>query len=275
MLEKFKNIVLRIWAFASAFVVLTILVYIFFFIAKDGFKAINLTFIFEKPKGFPPGAEGGIFPAIMGSLMLTFIACVFASVLAISTAIYVVFYCKNKFIKGLIHLIVQCMTGIPSIVLGLFGYTLLVLHLKIGRSLLAGSITLGIMIFPFIEMRIEKILLEVDRNILKSSYALGVSKSYTFFNLIVPMCKIDIISTITLAGGFAMGAAAPLTLTAAVISAPIPKSLFSPVMALPFHLYILIEEGISIENAFGTAFVLIILLLIINIFSIYMARLKE
>lgn len=275
MSEKLKNIGLKIWVIASVLTVLTTLVYIFLFIAKGGFKVINPEFIFGKPKGFPPGAEGGIFPAIIGSLMLTFIACIFASIIAISTAVYTVFYCKNKFIKGLVQIIVQCMAGIPSIVLGLFGYTLLVLNLKLGRSLLAGSITLGIMIIPFIEMRIEKILQEVDKSILKSSYALGVSKSYTFLKLVLPMCKTDIVSTITLAGGFAMGAAAPLTLTAAVISAPVPKSLFSPVMALPFHLYILTEEGISMKNAFGTAFVLIVLLLIINIFSIYIARVKE
>lgn len=275
MSEKFKNCALRVWLYLSVLIVLATLFYIFFFISKGGIRVISKEFILGTPKGFPPGAEGGIFPAIVGSIMLTFIACIFASILAISTAIYMVFYCDNKFFKSLVHIIVQCMAGIPSIVLGLFGYTLLVLHLGFGRSLLSGSITLGIMIFPFIEMRIEKILQEVDKSILKSSYALGVSKSYTFINLVIPMCKTDIISTITLAGGFAMGAAAPLTLTAAVLSAPVPKSLFSPVMALPFHLYILAEEGISLENAFGTAFVLVILLLIINVFSIYMAKIKE
>ena len=96
----------------------------------------------------------------------------------------------------------------------------------------------------------------------------GISKAYTIFKLILPLCKSDIISAITMAGGFAMGASAPIILTAAVIFAPIPKSLHSPVMALPFHLYILTGEGISLEKAYGTALVLIMILLIINITAV-------
>ena len=160
------------------------------------------------------------------------------------------------------------MAGVPSIVLGLFGYTLLVLYLRLGRTLLSGGITLGIMIFPYIQVRVEKTLKEVDKDIIDSSYALGVSKVYTLFKLILPICKADIVSAITLAGGFAMGATAPIILTAAVMFAPIPKSLSSPVMALPFHLYILTGEGISLEKAYGTALVLILILLIINILSV-------
>lgn len=160
------------------------------------------------------------------------------------------------------------MSGVPSIVLGLFGYALLVLYLGFGRSLLSGGITLGIFIFPFIQIRVEKTLKEVDKSIITSSYALGVSEVYTLFKIILPICRADIISAITLAGGFAMGAASPIILTAAVMFAPVPESLFSPVMALPFHLYILTGEGISLEKAYGTALVLMLLLLVINIISI-------
>ena len=167
------------------------------------------------------------------------------------------------------------MAGIPSIVLGLFGYTLLVVNLKLERSLLSAGITLGIMIFPFIQVRVEKAFRETSDTITGSSYALGVSNSYTFFRLILHMCKFEIVSAITLAGGFAMGAAAPIILTGAVIFAPIPKSLLSPVMALPFHLYILIGEGISLEKAYATALVLVLLLLIINITSIVLVFRKR
>lgn len=249
-------------------IVFTVVIYIFGYIFKNGIGSINLEFIFSDPKGMPIGSEGGVFPAIVGSLFLMLIACIFASILAISTSIYTVFYCRSKRIESIIHLIVQSMAGIPSIVLGLFGYTLLVLHLRLGRSLLSGGITLGIMIFPYIEVRVEKTLREVDKAIIGSSYALGVSKAHTISKLILPLCKADIISAITMAGGFAMGASAPIILTAAVIFAPIPKSLFAPVMALPFHLYILTGEGISLEKAYGTALVLIMILLIINITSV-------
>ena len=124
------------------------------------------------------------------------------------------------------------------------------------------------MIFPYIEVRLEKIFREIDREVLNSSYALGVSKSYTIARLILAMYKSDIISTVLLAGGFAMGATAPIILTGAVIFAPIPDSLTSPVMALPFHLYILAGEGISLDKAYATAAILVIILFIINILSL-------
>lgn len=268
MSEKIKDYIFKIWIILSTLAVFTAVTYIFGYIFGHGISSINMEFIFNDPKGMPMGAEGGIFPAIVGSLYLMIIACLFASILAISTAIYTVYYCEDKKTEGIIHLVVKCMAGIPSIVLGLFGYTLLVLNLKVGRSLLAAGITLGIMIFPYIEVRVEKILREVDKNIIDSSYALGVSKVHTLFKLILPLCKRDIISAITLAGGFAMGATAPIILTGAVLFAPIPKSLSSPIMALPFHLYILTGEGISLEKAYGTALILILILLIINIVSV-------
>lgn len=275
MSEKIKSFIFKVWITISTLIVFTVVIYIFGYIFRKGFNSINMQFIFDDPKGMPIGSEGGVFPAIIGSLFLMVIACLFASILAVSTAIYTVFYCESKKIESIIHLIVQCMAGIPSIVLGLFGYTLLVLNLKLGRSLLAGGITLGIMIFPYIEVRVEKILREVDKSIIDSSYALGISKVYTIFKLILPLSKVDIISAITLAGGFAMGASAPIILTAAVIFAPIPKSLSSPVMALPFHLYILTGEGISLDKAYGTALVLIMLLLIINIISMVLNMKRE
>ncbi|MBU5438920.1 phosphate ABC transporter permease PstA [Tissierella sp. MSJ-40] len=275
MSEKIKDSIFKIWLTMSTLVLFIIVVYIFGYIFKNGFDSINLEFIFGNPKGMPLGSEGGVFPAIIGSLLLMVIACIFASILAISTAIYTVFYCNVKKIENIVHLIIQCMAGVPSIVLGLFGYTLLVMYLKLGRSLLSGGITLGIMIFPYIQVRVEKILREVDKSIIESSYALGVSKVYTIFKLILPLCKSDIISTITLAGGFAMGAAAPIVLTAAVIFAPVPRSLSSPVMALPFHLYILTGEGISLEKSYGTALILIVILLIINFISMLLGMKRK
>ncbi|WP_077369236.1 PstA family ABC transporter permease [Anaerosalibacter sp. Marseille-P3206] len=268
MSEKLKDYIFKIWIVLSTLAVVTAVLFILGYIFKNGANTINMEFIFDNPKGMPIGSEGGVFPAIVGSLLLMAIACIFASILAISTAIYTVFYCKSNRIASFIHLIVQCMAGIPSIVLGLFGYTLLVLYLGLGRSLLSAGITLGIMIFPYIEVRVEKTLREVNKFVVDSSYALGVSTGYMIFKLILPLCRTDIVSAILLAGGFAMGASAPIILTGAVIFAPIPKFLSSPVMALPFHLYILTGEGISLEKAYGTALVLIIILLLINIISV-------
>ncbi|MBU5427253.1 ABC transporter permease subunit [Tissierella pigra] len=275
MKEKIEDKIFKLWIISSTIIVVTIIVFVLGYILRKGFGAIDLEFIFGNPKGIPLGVEGGIFPAIIGSLLLMILSCIFASILAISTAIYTVFYCSFRKVRDIIHLIIQCMAGVPSIVLGMFGYTLLILYLRINRSLLTAAITLGIMIFPYIEVRVEKILNEVNSSIINSSYALGISKFHTIIRLILPICKADIISAILLAGGFAMGATAPIILTGAVIFAPIPQSIFSPVMALPFHLYILTGEGISLQNAYGTAAVLIIILLLINILSLIIGRRKE
>lgn len=275
MKDRIQDNLFKLWIIASTVIVIGVLLFIPGYILIKGSNSINLEFIFNNPKGIPLGSEGGIFPAIVGSLLLMFLACIFSSVLAISTAIYTVFYCNSRKTSDIIHLIIQCMSGIPSIVLGMFGYTLLIIYFRINRSLLTAGITLGIMIFPYIEVRIEKILNEIDSNIINSSYALGVSKFYTIFKLILPICKTDIISAILLAGGFAMGATAPIILTGAVIFAPLPKSILSPVMALPFHLYILTGEGISMENAYGTAAILIIILFLINILSLIINKKKK
>ena len=275
MKEKFQDNLFKLWIIISTIIVSITIVFILGFIFRKGLGSFNLEFIFDNPKGIPLGSEGGILPAIIGSIFLMILACLFASILAISTAIYTVFYCKSKMLSDIIHMVIQCMAGVPSIVLGMFGYTLLIVYLKISRSLLTAGITLGVMIFPYIQVRVEKILNEVDSSVINSSYALGVSKYYTISKLILPICKADITSAILLAGGFAMGATAPIMLTGAVIFAPIPKSIFSPVMALPFHLYILTGEGISLEKAYGTATVLIIILLIINVLSLILSRKKE
>lgn len=156
MSEKIKDSLFKIWIILSTLLMFTVVIYIFGYIFKNGIASINMEFIFGDPKGIPIGSEGGIFPAIIGSLFLMIIACIFASILAISTAVYTVFYCRFKKIESIIHLIVQCMAGTPSIILGLFGYTLLVLYLGLGRSLLSAGLTLGIMIFPYIEVRVEK-----------------------------------------------------------------------------------------------------------------------
>lgn len=270
------NFLFRMWLMSSALIVLVLVGFIIGYIVLNGMKSISLDFLLSHPKGIPLGAEGGILPAIVGSLLLMLIACASASVLALATAVYVSFYCQSRQLETVVHVIVQCMAGVPSIVVGLFGYTFLVAKLNLGRSLLSAGLTLGVMIFPFIEVRAEKSLREFNRAILQSSYALGVSKVYTLLKLVLPQCKADIVAAVTLAGGFAMGAAAPIILTGAVIFAPIPRSLSSPVMALPFHLYILTGEGISLEKAYATALVLMVLIFAINIVSIALTfRRKE
>ncbi|APF28645.1 phosphate ABC transporter permease PstA [Clostridium sporogenes] len=272
MKKSLKDILLLLWYFLSTFLVVFIVFFIIAYVIKNGIHTINKDFLLNNPKGMPLGKEGGIFPAIVGSLLLMFISSITASILGIATAVYLTLYNKNKKIDGIIHIIIHSISGIPSIVLGLFGYSFLVFFLDLGVSLLAGAITLSIMIFPYIEVVTEKAIEEVDKKLIVSSYSLGIDKTYTFFKIILPQCIEEIVSGIMLSGGFAMGATAPIMLTSAVISAPTPDSIMSPVMALSYHLYILISQGISMENAYGTAFVLMSILIILNFLSMLIVR---
>ncbi|MCW6061157.1 phosphate ABC transporter permease PstA [Clostridium sporogenes] len=272
MKKSLKDILLLLWYFLSTFLVVFIVFFIIAYVLKNGIHTINKEFLLDNPKGMPLGKEGGIFPAIVGSLLLMFISSITASILGIATAVYLTLYNKNKKIDSIIHIIIHSISGIPSIVLGLFGYSFLVFFLDLGVSLLAGAITLSIMIFPYIEVVTEKAIEEVDKKLIISSYSLGIDKTYTFFKIILPQCVEEIVSGIMLSGGFAMGATAPIMLTSAVISAPTPDSIMSPVMALSYHLYILISQGISMENAYGTAFVLMSILIILNFLSMLIVR---
>ncbi|APC80536.1 phosphate ABC transporter permease PstA [Clostridium botulinum] len=272
MKRSLKDILLLLWYFLSTFLVVFIVFFIIAYVFKNGIHTINKDFLLDNPKGMPLGKGGGIFPAIVGSLLLMFISSITASILGIATAVYLTLYNKNKKIDSIIHIIIHSISGIPSIVLGLFGYSFLVFSLDLGVSLLAGAITLSIMIFPYIEVVTEKAIEEVDKKLIVSSYSLGIDKTYTFFKIILPQCIEEIVSGIMLSGGFAMGATAPIMLTSAVISAPTPDSIMSPVMALSYHLYILISQGISMENAYGTAFVLMSILIILNFLSMLIVR---
>lgn len=272
MKRSLKDISLLLWYFLSTFLVVFIVFFIIAYVFKNGIHTINKDFLLDNPKGMPLGKEGGIFPAIVGSLLLMFISSITASILGIATAVYLTLYNKNKKIESIIHIIIHSISGIPSIVLGLFGYSFLVFFLDLGVSLLAGAITLSIMIFPYVEVVTEKAIEEVDKKLIVSSYSLGIDKTYTFFKIILPQCIEEIVSGIMLSGGFAMGATAPIMLTSAVISAPTPDSIMSPVMALSYHLYILISQGISMENAYGTAFVLMSILIILNFLSMLIVR---
>ncbi|MEG2353746.1 MAG: ABC transporter permease subunit [Clostridium sp.] len=268
MKERGANSFVKLWSSISLSIVICTIILIFGFILISGVKVITWKFISENPSGFPPGSEGGIYPAIIGTIYLVIIAGSIASILAISTAIYSRFYCKSKKYKALITLCIQCIAGIPSIVLGLFGYSFFVLKLNLGRSLLSAGITLGIMIFPYIEIRVEKLFNEVPDEIIEASYSLGISKSYTIVNIIIPYTLRDVISAITMACGFAMGATSPIILTGAVLSAPMPKSILSPFMSLPSHLYMLLGEGISVKNAYGTTIILLGMVLVLNLISL-------
>ena len=268
---KLRTFLVKLWAVSACALTFGIIFFLFAWIFVKGAGAITWEFLTEVPKGLIIGTEGGILPAIVGSAWYTGIACLFATILGIATAIYQVYYCKNDRLAQGIAMVMQCMAGVPSIVMGLFGYSLLVHALGWGKCVLAGGITQGIMILPFSQVRAEKALREVDPALVKASCAMGASRAYTIRRIVIPRCLPQLVSGVILGGCYAMGACAPLIFTGAVIMSKVPKDVMKPAMALPYHLYMLLTQGTSAENAYGTAFVMMIVVLITNTLATWFA----
>ena len=128
------------------------------------------------------------------------------------------------------------------------------------------------MILPFIQVRAEKALREVDPALVSASYGLGMSRAYTIRRIVLPQCLPQLVSGVILGACYAMGAAAPLIFTGAVIISKVPKDVMKPAMALPYHLYMLLTQGTSSVNAYGTAFVMMMIVLVTNSLAIWFTR---
>lgn len=206
--------------------------------------------------------DSKIFSAMVGTFEIGIFSMIFGGILAVAAAVYNVFYCKKG--KRILSAVIRCSAGIPSIILGLFGYHFFVIKMGLGRCMLASSLTLGIMIFPYIEIELEKCFNEVSRDLIDMSESLGVSKEYMLIKLIFPVCRVEILNILTLASGFAMGATAPIILTGAVMYGK-TGDIMKPFMALPYHIYILTSEGISTEGAFTASSILLVMVLLLNL----------
>lgn len=260
---------------AAGLLLLVVLFGILGYLFYQGHTSLTQDFFFSSPRGLPLGAEGGIFPAIQGTLFLVVIA-VFTAVLpGLATAIYLAEYAGKSKVNTVINLTIQCMAGIPSIVTGLFGYALFVVKMGFGISLLAGGLSLAIMIFPVIVVTARDALQAVNRDYRWVGISLGVSRRYLLSRVILPQAAPSILGGLLLAMGYAAGATAPIMVTAAVIATPSAGNLFEPVMALPYHLYILFSQQISLEKAYGTALVLVLLLLTLNVIALWFKNLKS
>ncbi|WP_459541649.1 PstA family ABC transporter permease [Parvimonas micra] len=263
---RFKDNLTKLFAFTSIFIVMTAIFLIFSFVFFNGISGINIKFLTENPKGMPLGVDGGIRNAIIGSFLLMVLSMFFSTVLGICFAIYNKIFCKSKIIKMLLSFLIQCISSIPSIIIGLFVYGFFIVTLNIPKSLFTASIALSLMVFPFVELNVEKLIEEFDRQCIRDSYALGIDKIYMCRKLILPTISNKIVSISILAGSYAAGATAPLLLTGVVFMAK-PSGLFNPVMALPFHLHMLLSQSVATEKAYATAMVLIGLLIILNLLS--------
>lgn len=248
--------------------IVLILLLILLFIARQGISVINWRFLTEAPTDGMTG--GGIFPAIVGTVLLvtgSMLAAVPAGILA---GIYVQEYAKAGPVKRFIKLMTNNLAGIPSIIFGLFGMALFVNQLGFGASILAGSLTLGLLALPVVIRTTEESLKAVPDTFRHASLGLGASKWYTIRKVVLPSALPNILTGVILSIGRVSGETAPILFTVAAYFLPrLPSSLFDQCMALPYHLYVISTSGTQIEAsrpiAYGTALVLILIVLAANL----------
>ena len=241
------------------------------FVFLKGFRVISPEFITAFPENGM--SEGGIFPAIVGTFWLATGATVFALPLGVFTAVWLVEYSRSPKMVRILRIGINSLAGVPSIVFGLFGLAFLVKFMGFGVSLLSGAVTLGILILPTIIRTSEEALLTVPKNFKEASLALGATRWETVYKIILPNSISGILTGVILSIGRAAGETAPILMTAATFyTIRLPDGLLSEVMALPYHIYALMTEGThpnQLAIAYGTAFVLLLLVLVINSIAIY------
>ncbi len=251
-----------------SFTVLVFLVLMLGYIFKEGISAISLNFLTEMPRS--EMREGGILPAILGTFYLMLGASVISIPIGIITAIYLSEYASNPRVVKIIRLGINNLAGVPSVVFGLFGLGLFVVYLGFGVSILAGSLTLGILNLPVIIRSTEEALLTVPKTYREASLSLGATRWQTIYKIVLPNALPGILTGVMLSLGRAAGETAPIMFTAAAFYTPtLPHSIFSEVMALPYHIFVMATAGLYIDETrhiqYGTAIVLIMLVLLLNL----------
>ncbi len=255
------------------------LVIILFFLLVNGWRAISWEFLTEVPRDSM--TKGGIFPCIAGTFLLSFGAMVIAFPWGVASAIYLHEYARPGLMLRVIRLGINNLAGVPSIVFGLFGLAFFVIWCNLKVSLLSGALTLAALILPVIIGTAEEALRAVPATYREASLALGATKWQTIYRVVLPAAFPGMLTGCILGISRAAGETAAIMFTAAVFfTRQLPSSLLDPVMALPYHIYVLATAGTQIELTrplqYGTALVLIALVFSMNLIAIfYRARLQR
>jgi len=250
--------------------VLVILIIILGFIVLNGFSVLSWEFLTAMPEDGM--TKGGIFPALIGTLCLMAGSMIIAFPVGVMSGIYMNEYMRDGFFKRFINVMTNNLAGIPSIVFGLFGMEFFVNKLGWGDSIIAGSFTLGLLALPVVIRVTEEALKAVSKNFREASFALGASKWQTTSKVVLPIALPNIVTGLILSMSRVSGETAPILFTVAAYFLPkLPSSIFDQVMALPYHLYVISTSGTNIEAsrpmAYGTALVLILLVLTLNLLA--------
>jgi len=253
-----------ITAVAALVVIPTVLVIVYIFV--QGIGAISWEFLTQPPTNGM--TEGGIMPALLGTVYLTFGTAIVSMPLAIGAAIYLAEYAGDTWLTRMVRLAIVNLAGIPSIVYGLFGLGAFVLTMRLGTSIIAGSLTLGIMTLPVVISTAEEALLAVPERFRVTSYSLGATRWQTIWHQVLPQALPGILTGVILGLGRAAGETAPLLFTVAAFYLPdLPKSIFDQPMALPYHLYVISTQvpNMPLDIQYGTALVLLMIVLALTL----------
>lgn len=253
-----------------SYCIVLVLFIILGFIIVKGISVINWTFLTEAPSDGM--TKGGIWPAIVGTFYLMLGSAVFAFPVGVVSGIYMSEYAPQGKLVAFIRTMTNNLAGIPSIVFGLFGMAFFVNYLGFGDSILAGSLTLGLLALPIVIRTTEEAFRDIAPSYREGSLALGATKAQTIWHVLLPMAMPRVITGLILSLGRVSGETAPILFTCAAYFLPkLPTSIFDQCMALPYHLYVVATSGTDIEAqtpiAYGTAFVLIVIVLAMNLIA--------
>ncbi len=248
-------------------ITILILIVIIGYILLKGIGHVNWEFLTTAP--IDSGASGGIYPMIISTIYVTFFAILVATPIAIGSAVYLYEYAGDNIFVHILRFATETLASLPSIIYGLFGLAFFVEFLGFGWCILSASLTLAIMAIPTIMRTSQNALEAVPPTYKEASLGMGATRWQTIVNVVLPAAIPGIIT------GVILGMARAIEETAAIMytvgsSTAVPITVFDPARPLPLHLYMLATEGISIENTFATATVLIVMILGITIVTNYL-----
>ncbi|NTW95896.1 MAG: phosphate ABC transporter permease PstA [Erysipelotrichaceae bacterium] len=259
---KTSELIAKFIIWLISILVVLLLFFIISFILIKGLPTLTWQFLTESPSDM--GRSGGILSTIVSTMMVTVLAVLFATPFGVGTAFYLTEFTRETKITKIIRFSAESLAAIPSIVYGLFGFIFFVIYLKMGWSVLSGGLTMGVMILPTIIRTSEEAIRSVPVGYREVSYSLGGTKWQTILGAVLPSSFPGIATGVILGIGRCVAETAAVILTAGS-SLRMPTSIFAPARTMAVHFYILAREGISMERAYGTATLLIIIILAINI----------
>ncbi|HAL60785.1 MAG TPA: phosphate ABC transporter permease PtsA [Chloroflexi bacterium] len=262
MSAKTSQRVAKTLSWVAGLSTLLLLFFLLFYVLWRGLPVLNLHFLLSNPESM--GRSGGIFPTIVGTAALTLVAIVIAVPAGVGTAIYLTEYTQESTLTRLIRFGTDSLAGVPSIIFGLFGFVFFVITLKMSWSILAGGLTLAMMILPTVVRTSEEAIRAVPHDLRQASFALGATRWQMVTTVVLPGALPGIVTGIVLGIGRSIGETAAVILTAGS-SLGLPTSLLSPVRTMAVHFYILAREGISDQAAWGTGAVLVVAVLLVNV----------